>query len=62
MWPLHVGVMRKSSLDALDMKVRSSMAKRKQADIFINLQWYAFQVALAVVFVVTLYRFIKWLL
>jgi hypothetical protein len=34
----------------------------KDSDLFTRIQWYVFQVALLIIFVVTLFRFVKWLL
>jgi hypothetical protein len=34
----------------------------KDYDIFTKIQWYAFQIALLIIFVVTLFKFVKWLL
>jgi hypothetical protein len=34
----------------------------RKPDIFVTIQWYAFQIALVIVFVVTLVKFLVWLL
>ena len=34
----------------------------KTPDLFTRIQWYAFQVALVIIFIVTLIKFLLWLL
>ena len=38
------------------------MFQLKTPDLFTRIQWYAFQVAILIVFVVTLFKFVRWLL
>lgn len=38
------------------------MFHSKNADLFARIQWYTFQIALLVIFVVTLVKFVLWLL
>jgi hypothetical protein len=43
-------------------RVTKTMNNLKDYDIFTKIQWYVFQIALLVIFVVTLFKFVKWLL
>jgi hypothetical protein len=43
-------------------RVLEKMNNLKSHDIFTKIQWYVFQIALLVIFIVTLFKFVKWLL
>ncbi len=38
------------------------MIHSKNSDLFTRIQWYAFQVAVLIIFIVTLVKFVLWLL